>query len=125
MVDGTFALFGGLGCFGGCGGGGFFDGQRLSGFGGWEVVGGFVVGFISFVLVWHGDGESLPSALTTVSGLLMRYWSLSTVPKRAVGEIVPLAQVGLGSRVKGQAEKLGLEAWPRASCTSMCRHLYR
>ena len=73
MNGGTFALFGGLGGFGGGCGGGLLDGEGVCGFGGGEVVGGFVFGSISFVLVWHGDSGSLPSALTAISELLLCY----------------------------------------------------
>lgn len=58
MGVGTFALGGLGGLSGGCGCG-FFDGERLCGFGWGKVVGGFIFGFISFVLVWHGDCEGL------------------------------------------------------------------
>ena len=56
MDVGAFAL-GGVGNFrGGCGCG-LFDGEGMCGFGGWQVVGGFILGLISFVLVWHRDLE--------------------------------------------------------------------
>ena len=51
--------FGVWGSFGGSCGCGFFYGEGMCGFGGWEVVGGLVLGLISFVLVWHCDAEAL------------------------------------------------------------------
>ena len=54
MGVGTFA-FGGLGSFSGGCGCGLFDGEGMGGFGWWKVIGGFILGVISFVLVWHGD----------------------------------------------------------------------
>ena len=54
----TFAL-GGLCSFGGGCGCRLFDREGMCGFGGGEVVGGFVLGLVSFVLVWHGDYEGL------------------------------------------------------------------
>ena len=46
---------------------GLFDGEGMGSFGWGKVIGGFVLGSISFVLVWHGDWDGL------VSKLLLHY----------------------------------------------------
>lgn len=68
----------------------------MCGFGGWEVVGGFVLGLVSLVLVRHGDRNAvvrLQSSLGCCSAIDR------SLPERAVGEIT-LAQAGLGFRFK-------------------------